>query len=259
MNKGILLVSFGTSHPDTRRRSLDAMEREVSKQFLKYGVYQAWTSETLRNKVKKQENLMVMSVTEALEAMKQDGITEVIVQPTFVVNGVENQRMLEEVRGLQSNFSSVRFGNTLLATEKDCERVLQALVKAYDDLRENEALLLMGHGTVRKADIIYKTLDEMRKTMGYAHIFLGTMKREDDWKRILQELKKGNYERVCLAPFMMTAGEHAKRELAGKQEDSWKNLFQNAGYDVRCRLQGLGEFESIRKVICNHIEDAVNT
>lgn len=259
MNKGILLVSFGTSHPDTRRRSLEAIEQAVAQQFLEYRVYHAWTSEYLRKKVKEQEQLAVFGIAEALEQMKKDGITDVILQSTFVVNGVENQQMMTEVCGFTSGFSSVRFGDPLLATKGDCEQVARVLAETYSDLAEDEALVLMGHGTVGEGDALYGELDRMFRDKGYAHMFLGTMKAEEDLNRILEELNRGRYTKVCLAPFMMTAGEHARRELAGKQADSWKNRFQNAGYPVRYQMQGLGEFEGIRKVICRHIEDAVNT
>ncbi|MCX4319518.1 MAG: sirohydrochlorin cobaltochelatase, partial [Lachnospiraceae bacterium] len=33
MKKGILVVSFGTTHPDTRRLTIEAIERRIEKAF----------------------------------------------------------------------------------------------------------------------------------------------------------------------------------------------------------------------------------
>lgn len=56
-------------------------------------------------------------------------------------------------------------------------------------------------------------------------------------------------------PFMFVAGDHAKNDMAG-EEDSWKSELEEKGYEVRVILKGLGEFEGIRKIFAEHIEEA---
>ena len=63
--------------------------------------------------------------------------------------------------------------------------------------------------------------------------------------------------RVHLAPFMIVAGDHAKNDMAGEEEDSWKNIISKAGYEVQTVLKGLGEYESIRKLFVEHARKAV--
>ena len=93
MKKGILVVSFGTSHPDTRKLTIEAIERRIGEAFPEYKVYRAFTSGVIIRKIKEQEGLSVMTVGEALEQMQKDGIRDVIIQPTHVINGVENDKM----------------------------------------------------------------------------------------------------------------------------------------------------------------------
>ena len=40
--KGILVVSFGTSHPVTRAATIEAIEDSISKAFADIKVYRAW-------------------------------------------------------------------------------------------------------------------------------------------------------------------------------------------------------------------------
>ena len=41
--KAILIVSFGTSYENTRKRTIDAIERDIADAFPVCPVYRAWT------------------------------------------------------------------------------------------------------------------------------------------------------------------------------------------------------------------------
>ena len=51
--KGILVVSFGTSHPVTRAATIEAIEDSISKAFADIKVYRAWTSKMIISKIQK--------------------------------------------------------------------------------------------------------------------------------------------------------------------------------------------------------------
>ena len=93
--KGILVVSFGTSHLDTMAKTIQVMEEQIAEAFPGYTVYRAFTSQMILNKLERTEHKKYDNVRQALERMKQDGITRVIVQPTHIINGIENEKMLE--------------------------------------------------------------------------------------------------------------------------------------------------------------------
>ena len=44
--------------------------------------------------------------------------------------------------------------------------------------------------------------------------------------------------------------------MAGDEEDSWKSRLERAGYQVECRIRGLGEVEAIRKLYVAHVREA---
>ena len=74
-------------------------------------------------------------------------------------------------------------------------------------------------------------------------------------KNVMAKLKIAEKKKVALMPFMLVAGDHAKNDMAG-DEDSWKSGLEEEGYEVRVILKGLGEFEGIRKIFLEHIEEA---
>ena len=116
MEKGILVVSFGTSHLDTMKKTISVIEQEISERFQEYRVYRAFTSGMIIRKLKRTENLAVDTVQEALNRMKEDGIEDVIVQPTHIINGVEYDRMMKDLMENMFLFRRIRVGKPLLSS-----------------------------------------------------------------------------------------------------------------------------------------------
>lgn len=54
---------------------------------------------------------------------------------------------------------------------------------------------------------------------------------------------------------MIVAGDHARNDMSGDDEDSWKNQFRAAGYDVECRMKGLGEYPAIQDMLIRHVTE----
>jgi sirohydrochlorin cobaltochelatase len=45
--------------------------------------------------------------------------------------------------------------------------------------------------------------------------------------------------------------------MAGDEEDSWKSIFQGAGYEVECVLEGLGQLPAVRSLFVEHTREAM--
>ena len=62
MKKGILVVSFGTSHLDTMEKTIDVIEQDIAQKFPECRVYRAFTSPMIIRKLKRTENMEVDTV-----------------------------------------------------------------------------------------------------------------------------------------------------------------------------------------------------
>ena len=252
--KAILAVSFGTSHNDTRKITIDAIEQDMQAAFPDYALYRAWTSKMIIKKVNARDGVHICNVKEAMEKMLQDGITDVLVQPTHVINGIENDLMKEDALAFQEQFHSISFGDPLLTSEQDNLAVIDAITSEFKTLTKDEVLVLMGHGTTHYANAIYAALDYTFKDKGYSNIFLGTVEAYPTMESLLKMVHAYQPKKVVLAPFMIVAGDHAKNDMASDEPDSWYSQFKAAGYDVEPVLKGLGKYTGIRKLFIEHLK-----
>ena len=166
--------------------------------------------------------------------------------------------MTQDALAYKKDFHSILFGDPLLTTVEDNDYVIRAIRDEFPELKEDEVLVLMGHGTTHYSNSIYAALDYTFKDKGCPNIFLGTVEAYPSMQSLLHMV--GNYQpkRVILAPFMIVAGDHAKNDMAGDDPESWRCQFEAAGFPVSCVLKGLGEYPSIRKLFVEHVQAAID-
>ena len=192
--KAILAVSFGTSVNETREKTIDVIEESIRKTYPDYLLYRAWTSKMIIKKVLERDGVKIPTVTEAMAQMVIDGVKEVVVQPTHIINGIENDLMKEDVLAYQSQMDSIQFGDPLLTSTQDNVDSINALLAEFSSLPEDEVLVFMGHGTTHYANSVYAALDYTFKDMGHKNIFLGTVEAYPSMESLMK-LKKMHRKR----------------------------------------------------------------
>lgn len=253
-DKAILVVSFGTSYEETRKKTIDAIEEDIREAFPDYKIYRAFTSKIIIKKLKSRDNIHVDTVSEALERMINDGIKDLILQPTHVINGIENDFMLEDLAKLKDKFNSIKIGAPLLTFTDDYKNIINILTKEFSYIKEDEALIIMGHGTNHHANATYAALDYTFKEMGYRNIYIGNVESYPELDNVINLIEHNSYKKLYLTPLMIVAGDHAINDMASDEEDSWKSILENKGYNVECIIKGLGEYKEIRDMFINHIQ-----
>ena len=126
------------------------------------------------------------------------------------------------------------------------------LLKWLPQPEPDEALVLMGHGTPHFANAAYAQMEHVLQTQ-CERVLVATVEGYPTLDSVRQQLAKNPaIRKVILAPFMLVAGNHAQNDMAGDVPDSWKSLCEGAGFDVRCIMRGLGEYEQIRSIYVDH-------
>ena len=256
----VLVVSFGTSYNDSRKKTIEAIEKTIAGHFHDYEFHRAFTSRGIIQILEKRDSIAVDGVSEAMERLFNQGIKRVLIQPTHVMSGEEFDAMMEEMRPYEAAFEAVAVGAPLLTSEADYERLVRILAedtKEFD--AEGTEIILMGHGTEHSATEVYVRLAEEFKKQGYSRYHVGTVEAVPSLEDMKREVDRTGAHRVVLQPLMIVAGDHANNDMAGDEEGSWKSVFQSAGYDVVCRLKGLGELEGIRESFLEHAKMAVRS
>lgn len=250
--RAVLVVSFGTSHRETRKKTIGAIEQQLRETFSGWEVRRAFTSSIILRVLEKRDGLRIHNVPEALEALEQEGFTRVVLQPTHVLSGQEFDKMRDQATAFCGRFQSIAIGAPLLTESRDYEDVCRAILKQFPGFSKRDGLVLMGHGTGHFADAAYGTLNCRFRELGYENVFVGTVEGYPDLKAVLKRVTAYGPKRVSLMPLMVVAGDHAVNDMAGDQENSWKSAFEREGFNVECILKGLGELEEIRDIYVRH-------
>lgn len=257
MKQAILAVSFGTSHDDTREKTIGAIERDIQTAFPEYELRRAFTSGMILKSLQKR-GISIDNVQQALEKLAEEGIERLCVQPTHVINGEEYDRMMATFQGFQDCFPKICVGAPLLNSTEDYRRVISGLMQEFP-LRDDQALVFMGHGTEHFINSVYAALDYMMKDAGHSNVFVGTVEAYPDLDTVIRQVKKTNARQVLLTPLMVVAGDHAVNDMASDDPESWKSAFQKEGYQVECVVRGLGEYPFIRDIYLDHVKKALNS
>ena len=246
MDRGILVTSFGTSHIDTRKKTIEAIENMVKEKYGAENVERAFTSGIIRKIIKKKEGVHVYDQEAGLEAMKRKGYDEIITMSTHILDGIEYSKL------------SDRYGKItkpLLYRQKDYDRIVEN--KEFNDLSGNDALIFMGHGSESNADRSYDILQEKYKNSGKDNILIATVEGKVTIEDIIEKLKERRYRKILLKPFMIVAGDHAKNDMASNEDGSWKSLLERSGYEVQVQLTGMGEYRFIQDMFMEKLEEVL--
>lgn len=256
----ILVVSFGTSYNDNRDLTIGAIETAIADAFPEYEVRRAFTSQIIIDKLKERDKLEIDNVEEALDRAAADGIKELIVQPTHLMDGYEYHDLAKALTDYLEKFDKIILAEPLLSEDADFEAVIKAITERTADYDDGKtAICFMGHGTEAESNAVYAKMQEMLTQAGYENYYIGTVEAEPSLNDVIAMIKeKGNYEKVMLQPLMVVAGDHANNDMAGEEEDSWKSILEKEGYAVSCVLEGLGQIEAVQDIYVGHIQTAIS-
>ena len=258
--KELLVVSFGTSYNDSRRLTIGAIEQALSEQFPDWSVRRAFTSQIIIDHVKSRDGVSIDNVKEALDRAADNGVKELVVQPTHLMNGLEYHDLVEEVSNYADAFEQVTIGEPLLLKKADFNALTEAITESTKEYDDGEtAICFMGHGTEAESNGVYTVMQQTLSALGYEHYYVGTVEATPSLDDVVAAVEQGNYKRVVLQPLMVVAGDHANNDMAGDEEDSWKSVFEAKGYQVECVLQGLGENEAVRQLYVAHAQAAIDS
>ena len=257
--KELLVVSFGTSFNENRVLTIKAVEDALDKAFPDYDVRRAFTADIIIEHVYRRDGELIDNVKEALARAKANGVEELLVQPTHLMNGWEYGDLVKTLEKYEGDFASIKIGAPLLTTDDDFARVAEAMIGATEDLAADgeTAVCWMGHGTEAAANGIYAKMQKWFTDAGADNHFVGTVEAEPTARDLAKLVKEAGYTKVVLRPMMIVAGDHANNDMADEKDpESWWSVFTAAGLEVRCEIKGLGELAEIQALLADHAKNA---
>ena len=255
--KALLAVSFGTSYEDTLEKNIAAIERDLAAAFPERTLRRAFTSGMILRRWKRERGVEIDDVPAALERLAGEGYADILIQPTHVMNGEEYHKLADQAEEFRGRFDKLTVGVPLLTAAEDYLDLGRALMEILPPKSEERAVLYMGHGSEHQANSAYALMEYAFHDLGRNDVIVGTVEGYPNFDAAIRRLKeRPQVKEVELRPLMTVAGDHAKNDLAGDEEDSWKNVLEGMGYRTSCVLTGLGEYPQIRAMFVEHARQA---
>lgn len=252
MKTALLCVSFGTSVP-AARKSITAVENALHQEMPQADFFRAYTSKTIRRRLADQGEI-VWSMEQALEKLTDGSYDQIVIQPTHFLYGLEYENLRASVEAARVRFPSIKLGVPLLSNIRDLQTLAGILSKEYPQ-KQDECLLLMGHGTPHFSDVVYPAMQTVFHMMGRTDVFVATVDGWPDIMEVISHLKGKNCTGVRTVPMMLVAGDHALNDMAGDQSDSWKSCLNREGYRTECIMEGLGMNPAVQQMYRQHLRE----
>lgn len=275
----LLVVSFGTSYNDSRVNDIKSIEDALQEAYPDWSVRRAFTAQIIINHIQARDGEKIDNMTQALERAVANGVKNLVVQPTHLMHGAEYDEMCAAIDEYRDQFESVSIAEPLLGEvgsdatviNADKEAVAKAVTAAaveasgFDSLEAAKeagaAFVFLGHGTAHVARVSYSQMSTQMQQLGYENVFIGTVEGEPEetaCESVIEEVRAAGYTTVILRPLMVVAGDHANNDMAGSDDDSWKPMFEDAGFTVDCQIAGLGGIADIQALYIAHTQAAID-
>ena len=277
----ILVVSFGTSFNDSRAEDIKGIEDALAKAYPDWSVRRAFTAQIIINHVQARDDEAIDNMDQALQRAVDNGVKNLVVQPTHLMHGAEYDEMVEAIDQYKDKFESVAIAEPMLGEvgedatviNDDKKAVAEALVDSavkeagYDSMdaaaEDGTAFVFMGHGTSHTANVTYDQMQTQMEDLGYKNAFIGTVEGEPEdtaCEAVIDKVKEAGYKKVVLRPLMVVAGDHANNDMAGDDDDSWKSQFEASGaFDsIDCQIEGLGRIPAVEDLYVAHTKAAMD-
>ena len=286
----LLAVSFGTSFADTREKTIGAIEKCIEKRHPDCTVQRCFTSRFIRKKLLERDGLIIAGPEDAIREAKEKGIRELFVQPLYLMHGTEHRRLMELLKEAEHFFDRISVGKPLLCDDSDFLVIADAILHHLPVETKDTAVVLMGHGNEKnkktaarnlktpdskspitippdskdeeesdakkERDIednaVFGILQDTLRKAGADNYYIATVEGEPELEDILPQICGKGFKKIILAPFMVVSGDHARNDLAGDREDSWKSIFLKKGFEVETVLCGIGEWEEVQELFAAH-------
>ena len=276
----LLVVSFGTSFNDSRVADIKGIEDALQAAYPDWSVRRAFTAQIIINHIQARDGEKIDNMTQALDRAVANGVKNLVVQPTHLMHGAEYDEMCEAIEAYKDQFESVSIAEPMLGEvgsdatviNADKEAVAKAITAAavseagFESLEAAKdagtAFVFMGHGTAHVAKVTYSQMQTQMQNLGYENVFIGTVEGEPEetaCEAVIEAVKAAGYTNVVLRPLMVVAGDHANNDMAGSDDDSWKTMFEAAGFTVDCQIHGLGEIADVQALYVAHTKAAIDT
>ncbi len=238
MKKAILLICFGNRNID---KYINRIKENLLKDFDDIEVFYSFVSKYFIFKYG-------FSILDTLNHIYEKGITEVIAQPLFTVDGKEFEKAKTILLENKDKFKSIRLGKPLLSSSEDIENI-----KNFIENNSKTNTLYICHGTEKETNQMYKQIFENIKD----DIYFANLESNPYLEDTLIKIKNNNITEIDLKCFLLFKGKHIEKDILGEDEKSIKNRILKENISLNLDDSCLLDYDYIINMFKNHIKNSI--
>ncbi|MGD9568405.1 MAG: sirohydrochlorin cobaltochelatase [Sedimentibacter sp.] len=256
MKKAIVVASFGCSIKTSREKYIETIENAIRNTYKDIDCFRVFTSEIIRKKMKQEENLDIDNMKSCLKKLKENKYTHVYISVNHVIPGYEYEKILIAVNEFKNDFEVLKTSRTFLDEYMGEQEV--NVIKSYvnTDLKNDEAVVLVGHGTEHGSHKHYDKIEKLlRKDI--TNLYIVNIEGSPYIDVIIDKLKVKKYKRIYLYPLLIVSGDHTLNDIGSDNENSIKSKIIANGIDVKMFYTGLGENKEAINLFVDRLNEII--
>ena len=174
----LLVVSFGTSFNDSRAEDVKGIEDALAEAYPDWSVRRAFTAQIIINHVQARDDEKIDNMDQALQRAVDNGVKNLVVQPTHLMHGAEYDELTEAVESYKDKFESVSIAEPLLGEVGDSDDAVNDDKKAVAEAITTEAVKTAGYDDLDAYG--YEEDDEDDEVINPRDLFTAEDKISDD-------------------------------------------------------------------------------
>ena len=214
----------------------------------------SFTSKIILEKLKKKE-VEVYNLSDTLYMLKNSGFKEVIVQPLYMMDGSENEKIRKEGLLYKESFKILKINKNLFGSREliNMDAIYETAKIINKSYLKNESILIAGHGSKINSNDIYDIIRTEACKEGNKKVYMATLEGENTLKTAIEEMKIDKVSNIRIIPIFLIKGRHVIRDIC-KGDDSWKKYLEDQCFQVEYSLKSLLQYEEIRKIYIKMID-----
>lgn len=244
--EALVAVWFGTTVPGAAGSYLP-VEEELKRRNPGLPLCRAYLSGVVRRRL----GGKIPSPAECLNRLLDAGVRRVRVFAGLLTAGEEFDRLRAELAPFlpaNGGFDALLLSPPVCAEPDRRQRFFAAVAATVP---AGDAALFMGHGHADgRSDLLYCTAAAELKQF-HPGLFLACVEGRPAFEEVREKLLNAKISLLRLRPLLLTAGDHARNDLAGTGAESWKSQLEKAGIECIPELCGLGEYPAVASLLAD--------
>ena len=238
----VVAIYSGNSTSPANPATVNKLNQKLQAAFQGCAFREAWTSPTDFSQSDRGTTIRP-GLTHVLEELHNEGYTQVLLQPSFITDGMEMDYARHEAALFTQRFKQIRIGTTLLSAPEDYEEPLRAIATAYGQKKTANVLIVGGEGSNSPTQAAL--LDYMLRHHDFDNWFVLSGDGFPTVSHLQKQMKQKKLKKINLIPCTFSTVSQATVEELTQQ-------LRQAGFKVSHTPHTLGEIEAVQALIVKH-------